>query len=168
MSCSRLSAVEQMLTARQYSGFEHYFESLSPNCKLSASKVALANGIDFARAQKILHKLVDEKILKYTYGLRCPACGLLLDTEEEIPSIEKEYFCYQCDETVEITPDDVEVIYTFDNYPFVVGQQSEKELELDESAALPSESLTQLIESGALDLYAAFFSPTEQDAICQG
>lgn len=163
MSCSRLSVVEQLLSARQFSGFEQYFESLSPNCKLSASKVASANGIDFALAQKILHKLVNEKVLKFAYGLRCPACGLLLGMEEELPSIEKEYFCYQCDETVEITPDDVEVIYTFDDYPFVVGQQSEKKLELDESAALPSESLAQLFESGALDLYAAFFSPTEQE-----
>lgn len=163
MSCSRLSVVEHLLTARQFTGFERYFESLSPNCKLSASKVALANEIDFGLAKKILQKLVEEKILKYAFGSRCPVCGLLLGMEDELPSIEKEQFCYQCGETVEITPDDVEVIYTFNDYPFVTGQQNEEDLEPSESAALPFDSLAQLIASGELDLNAAFFSPTEQE-----
>ena len=163
MSCSRLSVVEHLLDARQFSDFERYFESLSPNCKLSVSKVALASGIDFKLAQKILQKLVEENILKYTYGLRCPICGLMLVIKDELPSIEKEHFCYHCDETVEITPDDVEVVYIFDDYPFVTGQQNKKCLELDESAALPSDSLAQLIASGTLDLNEIFFSPVESD-----
>lgn len=163
MSCSRLSAIEQLLSAGQFSGFERYFEALSPNCKLSASKVAFANGIDIGLAQKVLQKLVEDKVLKYSFGLRCPVCGLLLDTKDELSSIEKEQFCYQCDENVEITPDDVEVIYTFDNYPFAMGQQNKEYLELDGSAALPLDSLAQLIASGAIDLNEAFFSPTEQE-----
>ncbi len=163
MSCSRLSAVEQMLGAGQFSGFMRYFESLSPNCKLSASKVAVANGIDFGLAQKILQKLVEERILRYAFGLRCPVCGLLLGMEDEVPSIEKAQYCCQCGETVEITPDDVEVIYTFNEYPFVTGQQNETGFEPSESAAHPPDSLAQLIASGTLDLNAAFFSPTEEE-----
>ena len=78
MSCSRLSVIEQMLDTRQFTEFERYFASLSPNCKLSVSKVAMANAIDFGLAQKVLQKLVEEKVLKYAFGLRCPVCGLLL------------------------------------------------------------------------------------------
>lgn len=165
MSCSRLSMVEQLLEPEQFSVFEQYFESLSPNCKLSTSKVALANGMDFKLTQRVLQKLADEKILKLNYGLRCPVCGLLLSMQDDLPAIEKEHFCYRCDKTIEITPDDVEVIYTFNDndYPFVAGQQNEKYFELDESAALPFDSLAQLIASGTLDLNAIFFSPTEQE-----
>ena len=163
MSCSQLSVVEQLLEPEQFSAFEQYFESLSPNSKLSASKVALANGIDFKLTQRVLQKLVDEKILKLNYGLRCPVCGLLLSMQNDLSAIEKEQFCYQCEETVEITPDDVEVIYTFYNYPFAAGQQSKKELESSESAAPSFDSLTQLIASGTLDLNKEFFSPTDQE-----
>nr|WP_325229774.1 hypothetical protein [uncultured Oscillibacter sp.] len=163
MSCSRLSMVEQLMEPEQFFAFEQYFESLSPNCKLSASKVAMATGIDFKLTQKVLQKLVAEKIFKLNYGLRCPVCGLLLDIQDDLPAIEKEQFCYQCEEAVEITPDDIEVIYTFYNYPFATGQQSKKELESSESVARSFDSLTQLIASGTLDLNKAFFSPTDQE-----
>lgn len=165
MSCSQLSAVDLPLTAGQFSRFERYFMALSPNCKLTASKAALANELDLGLVQTVLQKLVEEKILKYAFGLRCPVCGLLLSTEEELPSIEKEQYCYQCDETVEITPDNVELVYEFDGRPFAAGQQIEEKFASykSESAALPLDSLARLIASGKLDLNAAFFSPVEQE-----
>ncbi len=163
MSCSQLSVVKHLLTESQFFALEQYLSSLSPNCKLTASKISLANGIDLELTQKVLQKLVEGGIFKYSFGLRCPFCGLLLGTENELPAIEKEQYCYQCDESVEITPDNVEIIYTFDVYPFGEGQQNKRIIEPEESAAHSFDSLARLIENGILDLNAEFFSPTSQE-----
>lgn len=163
MLCSRLSVVRPLLSDGEFATFEQYLASLSPNSKLTTAKVSLASGIDFGLTQRILQKLVKVNVFKYTFGLRCPVCGLLLDEADDVSSIEKEHFCYQCDEMVEITPDDVEVIYVFNDYPFVKGQQIKIHREKAESAALTTDTLAQLVASGALDLNAAFFSPTDQE-----
>lgn len=163
MLCSRLSVVRPLLSDREFATFEQYLASLSPNSKLTTAKVSLANGIDFGLTQKILQELVKEKIFKYAFGLRCPVCGLLLDETDDVSSIKKEHFCYQCDEMVEITPEDVEVIYIFNDYPFVRGQQIKIYRGEAGSAALTTDTLAQLVASGAIDLNAAFFSPTDQE-----
>ena len=84
-----------------------------PSSKITASNFALQNGIEFALSQKILQELVKSELLMYTFGIRCPECGLLLSSTESIASIEKEQYCYNCGEEIEISPDDIEVIYTF-------------------------------------------------------
>lgn len=163
MSCSQLSTIKSMTDERQYCKIKEYFQSLLPSSKITASNFAAQNGLDFQQAQNILQELVKEELLKYNFCVRCPACGLLLISVESVASIEKELYCYHCDETVEISTDDVEVIYTFNQYPFVTGQQSNFSLELEESAARQNDSLTQLLKNGGLDINAAFFAPSPQD-----
>lgn len=163
MSCSQLLTIRPLVNKEQYSNIEKYFESLSPSSKLTASNFATINHIDFQLSQKILQELVKADLLKYSFGIRCPECGLLLSSVESLPAISKKQYCYNCDETYEISPEDVEVIYTFGNYPFVVGQQNKLPYKLDESAALQNDSLAQLLESGLLDINEAFFSPKDEE-----
>ena len=152
-----------MLEEKQFRIIESYFEGWGPNSKLTASGVSAANGLDFRLTQQVLKALVKEHLLKCSFGVRCPKCGLLLASHEDIATIDKEQYCYNCDENVEIDPEDVEVIYTFENYPFVDGQQSESSYKLDESAARARDSLAELVKSGALDLNSEFFSPTDEE-----
>ena len=163
MLCSQLSTIRSLVNDEQFQNIIKYFESLLPSSKITASNFALQNGIEFALSQKILQELVKSELLMYTFGIRCPECGLLLSSTESIASIEKEQYCYNCGEEIEISPDDIEVIYTFKNYPFAHGQQSDFPLAIDKSAALQYDSLSQLLKSGLLDINAAFFAPTEEE-----
>ena len=163
MSCSQLSALRTMLNNDQYQTIEAYICSLSPNTKLTASKVAASCGFDIQLVQRILKCLVDEHVFKFSFVIRCPECGLLLSSVDDISDINKVQYCYNCEETFTISSDDVEVIYNFDNYPFVEGQQNKLNIEFDESAALEQDSLTQLLKDSALDLNALFFSPTDEE-----
>lgn len=126
-----------------------------------ASKVAVLNEIDLNLAQSLLKYLVDVHLFKYSFAVKCPECGLLLCSTDSVTDIDREIYCYNCEEMFSISPDDVEVVYIFDNYPFVNGQQSQAKNGLEESAALHTDSLTQLLKSGGLDLNSIFFSPTE-------
>lgn len=164
MLCSQLSTIRPLVNDAQFHTITEYFGALLPSSKITASNFAAQNGISPPLSQKILQELVKSELLKYTFAIRCPECGLLLSTAESITSIEKEQYCYNCDAEIEISSDDVEVIYTFKDYPFAQGQQSDSTPAIDaESAAPPYDSLSQLLESGLLDLNAAFFSPTEAE-----
>lgn len=163
MLCSQLSTIKSLVDDKQYCEIKKYFESLAPSSKMTAYNFATTNGVDFQLSQKILQELVKVKFLKHDFCIRCPECGLLLSSVESITSIEKEQYCYNCDETVEVSSDDIEVVYTFSNYPFVKGQQSDFPLVLEESVALQCDSLARLLESGLLDINAAFFAPTDKE-----
>jgi hypothetical protein len=163
MLCSQLSTIRSLVNDEQFHNIIKYFESLWPNSKITASNFASQIGIEFPLSQKILQELVKTELLTYILGIRCPECGFLLSSTESIASIEKEQYCYNCSEEIEISTDDIEVIYTFKNYPFAHGQQSDSPLAIDKSAALQYDSLSQLLKSGLLDINAAFFAPTDEE-----
>lgn len=93
MSYSQLSIIKPLVNKEQYFNVEKYFESLSPSSKLTASNFAITNHIDFQLSQKILQELVKADLLKYSFGIRCPECGLLLSSVENLPAISKEQYC---------------------------------------------------------------------------
>ena len=163
MSCSPLSVIRPLLSNEQFITAKQYLDSLSPGSKLTASNFSARCNIDPSLARRVLKELVTAQALCYVYGVRCPECGLLIKSVQNIADIEDEAYCYHCDETVILSPEDVEVFYTFEHYPFVSGQQSEPTHTSEDTAALQIDSLAQLVSSGELDLNALFFSPTQQE-----
>lgn len=164
MSSSQFLTIRPLLSEEQYDTIEKYFKSLSSTCKLTASNFSCSTKIDFPLAQKVLKSLVDAKVLKHFFGIRCPTCGILLQSVESLALIEKQLYCYHCEENVEITTDDVEVFYSFNEYPFALGQQQSDSANAPmQVAALGQDSLAQLLRSNNYDLYAEFFSPTEEE-----
>lgn len=101
----------------QYKEIKEYLKSLSPGSKITAANLAAQNGLSFQQIQKILQELVKSDFLKCVLVIRCPVCGLLLVSVKGMESVEKEIHCYHCDKTVEISSDDIEEIYTFNQYP---------------------------------------------------
>ncbi len=163
MSYSQLLNLHSLLNEEQFEVFLNYFSSLSKSCKLTISSTSSSCSFESGLVKKIFGVLVDEKILKYSFAVRCPECDILLVSADSIADLESEIYCYNCDEHVDISPGDVDVIYVFDNYPFAEGQQNYSEISLSSSVALSDRCLDELIKDGKLDLNNAFFSPTEKE-----
>lgn len=163
MSYSQLLNLHSFLNEEQFEVFLNYFSSLSKSCKLTISSTATACSFDCDLVKTIFEFLVDEKILKYSFAIRCPECDILLASADNIADLDSEIYCYHCDEYVDISPKDVDIIYTFDDYPFVEGQQNCNSINFSSSVAQSDRCLDELIKDGKLDLNKAFFSPTDEE-----
>jgi len=163
MLSSQLSEVKPLLTESQYNDVMHYFTSCSPNAKIKASNIVLQCKLDMPLTRKVLQTLVKSNILKCQFGIRCPECNLLLQSPDDVSAIDKEIYCYNCDEKYDISADDVEVYYVFANYPFVERQQNEPSGESDGSVVLANDSLAYFVASGECDLNSMFFAPTTEE-----
>lgn len=162
MSCSQLSEIRQQLSKEQYSAVETYLSSLSPNAKITLSAFITATRLDLPASQAVLDALVDSKTLRRSYGIRCPNCGILLAASDSVSDLPKECNCYHCSEEAELTPEDIDVLYTFAAVPFAAGQQIEQN-EQAVTVARECDTLAHLLKNGKLDLNAEFFSPSEDD-----
>jgi len=119
--------MKKPISLEQYSVVEDYINSLSYNTKITTSKASQLFHLDDTSTISVLAALVDIGVLQYSYVIRCPECNLLLETIENIASIERKVYCYNCEEDVEIAPLDVEVIYTLYKRPFHQGQQNDRQ-----------------------------------------
>lgn len=150
----------QILNQIQLKSVDDYVNSLLSNTKFTATKFALQVDMDVPLAKKVLKMLVDLDVLAVAFVVRCPQCGLLLEPINEIASIEKEVFCYKCEEDVTIDKNDIEVIYTLKDHFFTVGQQNDVDDKLVTSAVLSEDSLTSLLQEGMIDLNSNFYKPS--------
>ena len=91
-----------------------YFSGLiGSSCNnITVSKVAKAVGVSPSIASKILTICMKEGLLKVSYAIRCPSCNMLIKRVESISDIPAGVLeCYSCNEEIEITAQDIEVIY---------------------------------------------------------
>ena len=166
MSCSRLSVLREFLTNSQYDSLIDYLSSLLPSSKLTESKLMSVTSLDNQTIKSVLDKLLELDILDYSFAVKCPACGLLVNSFDKIYEIEKACKCYHCDTDFDVENDDVYLIYSFKNYPFDKGQQIDSIAKFDdhaESVALTTDSLASFISKNNIDLNREFFSPSEGD-----
>lgn len=145
----RLSVLKQILNENQYNTFVNYLSSLSTNSKITISQIKNSSNIeDIEIIQKALKLLVDAEILNYQFAIHCPECGLLLPAKNNIYDIKREETCYNCNETFEIDADEIEVVYTFKNYPFEHGQQKDDKANVDDvSVAQSIDKLTYYLQN---------------------
>jgi len=157
MSCFQLSTMKE-LTEQQQTKIERYLSHVSPSHLLRASKFALDNSIPSQLASQILQQLVNSNVAQFHFSVKCPECGLLIKQVESLAEIENNCFCYGCERQIEITTDDVEVLYTL-KLPFVnrqrISQMSER------PAVLSDDALTALLVNGRWDWNAQFFNPKD-------
>ena len=163
MLSSQLSIIKPLVNTEQYRQIENYFNSLTPTSIITVSSFMAENKLNNQTAQNILKELVKDHLLKFCFGIRCPECGLLLISKEDISSIEKTIYCYHCEDTFDISPEDVDVVYAFENYPFVSGQQTNPIFEPERSAVPQRDTLAGLLASGTLDMCSRFYSPTDSE-----
>lgn len=162
MCCSHLSMLQGMLTEEQIEKLRLYFLSLIGGAQnnITVSKVSNAINIPHNVISQVLTKCVKEKVLDVSYAIRCPECNMLLKRVDSFSEIlETEIECYGCNEIVEITVQDIEVIYSLrDASVFIAGQQ-EKEEPPARSVVL-EDSVNGILLAGGINEY--LFKPTDE------
>lgn len=168
MYCSHLLILQEILSEDQIKQLEEFF-SAQIGCaaeNITVSKVKKALGISPVIASKVLTKCKEAGILTAAYAIRCPECHMLLKRVESIADIPKESFeCYGCDESIEITPADIEIIYAIvDKGVFIDGQWHE--CENSARAVVREDSMESIFLAGGINEY--LFCPTEAQYVRLG
>lgn len=158
MFYSRLSTLSNELNSDQLESIDELLKALTPNSILTLSEFLKKTNFEIDFAKNILNKLCNENILFQSFAIRCPVCDILLKKESNIKNIDNAIYCYKCQESVDISSDDIEVIYKITSSPFECGQQCEiKQIAVAHSIDILSNFLT------VNDFNSIFYSPTDSD-----
>ena len=163
MSYSQLSALTKILNRDQLDAAQNFLNTASGSSKITASKFAVMTSIDISLATRALKALVDNNLLAFHFVIRCHECGLLLVNVDTPVDIDKEIFCYNCETDIIVSTDDIEIFYTFTDFPFVTGQQKNSDYELVRAVVQYDDSLTRLLTETDYDFNSLFYSPSDQD-----
>ena len=86
-----------------------------------------------------------------------------IDNPNEFP--ENPFECYSCNQDIEVTPEDIEVLYELcgDSDPFQDGQHGKMQDEKkDPERVAPIDTLASMLQSDGLNLNSMIFKPTEE------
>lgn len=158
MFYSRLSTLNNELNNDQLESINELLNTLTPNSILTLSEFLKKTNFEVYLAKNILNKLCNENILFQSFAIRCPICDILLKKEADIKNIDHTIYCYKCQENVDISSDDIEVIYKITSIPFECGQQCEiQQVAVAHSIDILSNFLT------VNDFNNIFYNPTDSD-----
>ncbi len=165
MYSSQLSGLNNLLSNKQIEQLNQLLSSCTPNTKLNSIKISNVIDGDYTIVKKVIKHLIENDIVSFSYSVRCPICGLLISHIDNVVDIEDTIYCDYCEDEVEITSDDVEIVYTIKQFPFVLGQQHKPQNEtvLTKVAALSAETLTQFLQD--YDINKIYYCPTDQEYI---
>ncbi len=153
MYCSRLLVLKELLNEEKILKLDEYFAGLigSAGNSISVSKIVRVIEVSPSIASKVLTMCMKEGILKVSYAIRCPECNMLIKrvgSPLEIP--EGMFECYSCNEEIEVTAKDIEIIYSLsDDRVFIGGQQVEKDLPA--RAVVPEDSMESIFLAGGVN-----------------
>lgn len=155
MYCSRLSVLQELLGEDKIEKLDKFFASLIGSAceNITVSKVAKAIGVAPDISSKVLTKCMKEGLLKVSYAIKCPECNMLIKRVDSFSEIPDEAFeCYGCNEEIEVTTKDIEVLYSLtDNRVFINGQQVETKLPA--RAVVQENSMESVFLAGGVNEY---------------
>ena len=163
MYCSHLSILQEILNEEKINQLEEFFGTQigAASENITVSKVKNALGISAVTASKVLTKCKEAGIVTASYAIRCPECNMLIKKVDSLAEIPKDKFeCYACDEEIEISPADIEIIYSIaEKGVFIEGQQYD--CEKSARAVVQEDSMESIFLAGGINEY--LFCPTEED-----
>lgn len=167
MYCSHLSVLKDFFTEDEIEKLNNYFSGLVGGAvnNITVSKVANSMEITSEEATRILTKCKDEGIVKIYYAIRCSECNVLIEKIDNLKELPKEEFiCYACDEEINVTTHDVEVIFALIEPSFFSNGQHEEFYD-DKSAkhVAQIDNLDSILRAGYIN--NIMFSPTEEEYI---
>lgn len=166
MYYSQLSKLSQnhKFSNEDIKALDEYLHTLSANVKgnITAAKFANQSEICIGQAIKILMEASKLGILKQSFSIVCPECGFHIERIENLVDIPETKFCYNCEQDVFISPEDVEVKYEIvvtEN--FYQGQRS-RQMQSPGNYVDPYDSLKTMLDSST-DFNKLFYNPTEKE-----
>ncbi|MBQ3463294.1 MAG: hypothetical protein IJH36_09315 [Clostridia bacterium] len=142
----------------------YYLDRMTQNSIFTLSQFIFDNKLDRDLSKKLLTWLCTNNILKRGYAVRCPNCGHMIELIDDINNTKDTIFCVNCSQDVELTSEDIVIIYMLNSPPFVDGQWVEtyfKTLEQLQPAVPKEDTLKELLDSGQAN--ELFYSPSQQE-----
>lgn len=165
MYCLKLSEYN-FVDELQKNKIEQYLNNMTSNSIFTQSEFSYSNSLDQTTSQKILLNLCNNNVLIKIFAIKCPKCGYMIKTIDDINTLTESVFCVNCEDDVIITSDDIIIIYKLSKFPFVNGQQINQYIQNQHKklpAALMEDTLSMLIKNGtANDL---FYRPSDEEYI---
>lgn len=161
----RLSGYD-FINELQKSQIEQYLNNMTSNSVFTQSEFTYINSFNKEISQKILQALCNDNILVKIFAIRCPHCGYMIKTVDDINNLDECYFCVNCEDYINITSDDIIVIYKLRQSPFVDGQQIKQYIQNQNqnfSAVQIEDSLSILIKDGIAN--NLFYHPSEEEYV---
>jgi hypothetical protein len=163
MCSRRFSMLDRIFSPEEASILGKYFSSLTGNANnsITVTKASIAMGIAPEHAMALLIACHKNDILKICYAIRCPQCNTLIKRNPSCAGLpEGNLYCYACENEFEVTPENIELIFSLEVPDFFPeGQQDISRLE---SPVAPHNSLRYFMESGG-NYNKLFFDPTEDN-----
>lgn len=157
MYYSQLLELNDNFTEEQIYLIDDLLTSMTSNTVLTLSRFIEKTGLDTNSCKSALKRLCDINLLSMRYAVRCPECELILKEETDLSNIGNSIYCHKCEEDMDITSDDIEVIYFIVTPPFDLGQQySVKQIAVAQSADILSNYLSEK------DFNKMFYNPSEE------
>ena len=169
-----LSTLKDYISNDKIELFDKWIYELSPNAKkiINSFKLSRAIEINLILSEKILSTLVNKSFLKQEFVIICPSCEAMIkktEISDLMRAIEEISNCYFCGEDIDLSSEDIDVIYSVnegpDNAPFV-KDQCFNNARLDEKykRALVDNynSFEEFIKSGS-GLNSIMYAPKDED-----
>ena len=118
MYCSRLLMLREILTEEKIKQLEKFFSAQigSAADNITVTKVKKALDIPASVAGKVLTKCKEAGVVTASYAIRCPECNMLIKKSDSLAELlTGRFVCYGCDEEIEITPTDIEIMFAKQN-----------------------------------------------------
>ena len=125
------------------------------------SNFSVKTGIDYLECVNVLEELTQGGFLEKLLAIRCPECGLLLETIYPEEYTIGSRYCANCDMDSDITADCIEVVFRVVNNPFSTGQENKITIS-DHSSAHKNFSLETFLENGG-SFNREFYCPTGEE-----
>lgn len=161
------SSLDEQFVSR----FDYWLATLPTNCteNITTSVVVKKTSGTFAQAERILAYSENKGILEKYYIVRCPneECDAYLGVvaKDKVASVLMEpQYCDECNESYNITPDDIYVAYKVIKKPDVseeeIAQAIEQNLHKEEGPTGNFQEADSL-KNNVVDLYKSFYNPDE-------
>ncbi len=156
MYYSRLLTLNKILEQEKIKSLDSYFTTLvgDESRNITVSKISSNIAVSVGVSTKILQECKNNGLLSQRYVLKCPECSMSIKGYETIDDIPEEVECYNCEENIEVTAENIVVVYSLvddndgDNSVFKLGQQLNK---TKPCAVALEDTLKGLIDNGGLN-----------------
>jgi hypothetical protein len=160
--CSfQLSSLDDILAQDKIQQVEGILASHTTNTILTVSKLSEQLSVDDEVSDKVLEILYNNDVLNKYYAVQCPECELLIQDFKALVDIPEEIYCYNCDETISLSQDNIYVVYRISD-SFSGGQFNDEVMTLSKLTVRQTDSFVYKLAQCNYNFNKLLYSPTQK------